>query len=72
MNYRDYNNFDNENFREDLLLRLAIANTKAKDTSFFDCFLNMPANYMPPYTPWKQKCVRGYHLPFMNKALKKS
>ena len=34
MNYRDYEKFDNDNFRENLLFRLVIANNEAKETSF--------------------------------------
>lgn len=34
MNYRDYEKFGNDNFRENLLFRLVIANNEAKETSF--------------------------------------
>lgn len=34
MNYRDYEKFGNDNFREKLLFRLVIANNEAKETSF--------------------------------------
>ena len=34
--YRDYKKFDNDNFREDLFFRLAIANAEANDAIFLD------------------------------------
>ena len=34
MNYRDYEKFGNDNFRENLLFRLVIASNEAKGTIF--------------------------------------
>ena len=41
------------------------------DNYSFDEFLNMCRSTLDQHAPWKQKCARGNHTPFMNKTLSK-
>ena len=56
--YRDYKKFDNNNFTEDLLFRLAVANTEANDTSFPN-FLEICQQTINHNAPYKQKQLLG-------------
>ena len=68
--FREYNHFQNNAFREDLLSELLNFNIEIIDESFMEIFetCNKHLNY---HAPCKQKCARGNHLSFMNKSLSK-
>ena len=67
INYRDYKHFNNERFRDGLLSEISNSYLEF-DNNSFDEFFNMFRSTLDQHTPWKQKYVRGNHMPFMNKT----
>ena len=70
INYRDYKNFENFKFREDLIL--ALSNVYLEfDSDGFNAFFDICRNILDNHAPWKKKYARGNHSPFINKTLAK-
>ena len=71
INYRDYNSFSNEGFRESLLENLKGKLSGNSDQSFSN-FINTCNTVLDKQLPKKKKYVRGDQSPFMNKTLSKA
>ena len=70
INYRDYKHFDNERLIDDLVSEILNSHLEF-DNNSFDEFFNMRQSTLDQRAPWKQKYVRGNHMPFMSKTLSK-
>ena len=68
--YRNYKNFTNELFRENLVNQLSVTETKANDRSF-DKFFKICGEVLDRHARPKKKYIRGNQSPFMNKTLSK-
>ena len=67
--YRNYKDFDNNLFREELVNGLQnIDKTIMKYDDFKKCFMNV----LESHAPLKSKTIRGNNAPFMNKTLSKA
>ena len=68
INYRNYNHFNEEAFREDLRRQLEVLDN---DTIIYDEFRVIFMTTLNWYAPMKKKIIRGNNAPFMNKTLSK-
>ncbi len=69
INYRDYNNFSENNFKQDLRDALGGIRSSAQNYDFFqNCFDKV----LDKHAPIKKKYARGNDSPFMNRALRKA
>ena len=64
--YRDYKCFDNEKFRESLIIYLSTGK------NIYDAFENLVLQTLDKMAPIKQKHIRGNQSPFMNKDIHKT
>ena len=71
INYRDYQSFSNEGFRESLLENMKGKLSENSDKSFSN-FINTCNTVLDKQLPKKKKYVRGNQWPFMNKTLSKA
>ena len=69
INYRLYKNFNQLNFRNDLINSLKNCN---KETLKYDEFKNIFMQTLNSHAPNKKKVIRGNHQPFMSKILSKA
>ena len=69
VNYRNYNKFNETNFRNDLIWQL---NTLDNDNINYDNFKRIFLNVLQKHVPSKRKVIRGNSAPFMNKTLSKA
>ena len=69
VNYRNYNKFNETNFRNDLIWQL---NTLDNDNINYDNFKRIFLNVLQEHAPSKRKVIRGNSGPFMNKTLSKA
>ena len=69
INYRDYKNFNNDVFRDDLLRQLEVLDV---DTMTYDQFKVIFMTTLNWHSPMKKKTIRGNSAPFMNKTLSKA
>ena len=69
LKYRDYKNYSQENFRNDLIARLSI---ETFDNDNPSKFLNICNEVIKRHAPLKQKSIRGNQAPFMNKELSRA
>ena len=67
--YRDFKNFDNTSFRDDLLRELSNGDLQPND---FDRFKFLVINVLNSHAPMKEKHVRCNQSPFMNKEIRKA
>ena len=65
--YRDYKNFSNDKFRNDLLNELIRSKI---ETSRLDIFINTVLKVLSKNVPFKNRYVRANEAPFMNKVVK--
>ena len=68
INYWDYNRFQNDVFRVELLPGLLNVNIDENGEGFSN-FLDIPKKIINYHAPCKQKYSRGIRLPFINKTL---
>ena len=68
--YRNYKNFDNSIFMDDLENQLSLINHE-NDIINFDSFKNTAFYTFEKHAPLKQRYVRANQAPFMNKKLNK-
>ena len=68
--YRDYNFFDNERFRNDLLQEVSNCFIEFNDSKFSGVF-DMCRITLDQHASRKRKYARGNHMPFVNKTLSK-
>ena len=68
VNYRDYKYFENDRLRTDLLSKFGKANVEKKENGLNN-LRSACKRILDIHAPRKQKCTRGNHMPFMNKAL---
>ena len=71
INYRDYESFPNEGFRESLLENIKRKLSENSDKSFSN-FTNTCNTVLDKQLPRIKRHVRGNQLPFMNKTLSKA
>ena len=69
INYRNYKEFDEIEFRNDLLGQLELFDVENMD---YDVFKDIFMTVLGKYAPMKKKMVRGNNAPFMNKILSKA
>ena len=69
VNYRDYKNFSEQTFKQDLREELEII--KSSDLSY-DSFQNCVEKVLDKHAPMKKKYARANDGPFMNRALRKA
>ena len=69
VNYRNYNKFNETNFRNDLIWQL---NTLDNDNINYDNFKRIFLNVLQEHAPSKRKVIRGNSAPFMNKTVSKA
>ena len=69
VNYRDYKNFSEQTFKQDLREELEII--KSSDLSY-DSFQNCFEKVLDKHAPMKKKYARANDGPFMNRALRKA
>ena len=69
INYRSYKYFNENEFRNDLLINLDNTN---KETLQYDEIKDIFMNVLDWHAPMKKKVVRGNNAPFMNKVLSKA
>ena len=69
IHYRDYKNFKNDQYMDELTTKLS--NIVSKNNMRLNEFLNICMDTLDWYAPCKQKYTRGNHLPFMNKTISK-
>ena len=67
--YRDYKNFSNNKFRNDLLNELIRSKV---ETSMLDIFVNTVLKVLSKNAPVKKSYIRAHEAPFTNKVLKKA
>ena len=70
INYRDYRNFNNNNFRIDVHIELS--KHVPADKISYDTFDSVIKNVLNEHAPIKRKYVRANDEPFMTKALRKA
>ena len=70
VNYRDYEYFQNDKFRIDLLSEFVKAKIKEKKNGLNN-LLNACKRILDIHAPQKQKYANGIYMPFMNKVLSK-
>ena len=69
INYRNYKHFDENEFKNDLRIKLDVLKEEHMNyKKFNDIFMNT----LNVYAPSKTKIVRGNNAPFMNRALNKA
>ena len=68
INYRDYRNFSNEEFRQQVLKDILKA-TQNGDIVSYESFLSICQQALDSRAPKKQKYVRSNHSPFINKTI---
>ena len=71
INYRDYHNFSNEKFRQQLLKYILKA-TQNGDIVSYESFLSICQKPLDSRAPKKQKYIRSKHSPFINKTILKA
>ena len=71
INYRDYRNFPNEEFRQQVLQDILKATQKSYIVSY-ESFLSICQQALDSRAPKKQKYVRSNHSPFINKTILKA
>ena len=71
INYRDYRNFSNEEFRQQVLKDILKA-TQNGDIVSYESFLSICQQALDSRAPKKQKYVRSNHSPFINKTILKA
>ena len=71
INYRDYRNFSNEEFRQQVLKDILKA-TQNGDIVSYESFLSICQQALESRAPKKQKYVRSNHSPFINKTILKA
>ena len=71
INYTDYRNFSNEEFRQQLL-NDTLKTTQNGDNVSCESFLSFWQRALDSRAPNKQKYVRSNHSPFINKTILKS
>ena len=71
INYRDYRNFSNEEFRQQILKEILKA-TQNGDIVSYESFLSICQQALESRAPKKQKYVRSNHSPFINKTILKA
>ena len=67
--YRDYKNFSNNRFRNDLVNELIRSKV---ETSMLDIFVNTVLKVLSKNAPVKKRYIRANEAPFTNKVLKKA
>ena len=67
--YRSFKNFNENNFKMDLSLKLENFNTECMT---YDDFISIFMEVLDHYAPMKSKIIRGNNGPFMNRILSKS
>ena len=67
--YRSFKNFNENNFKMDLSLKLENFNTECMT---YDDFISIFMEVLDHYAPMKSKIIRGNNGPFMNRVLSKS
>ena len=70
IHYRDYKNFQSDQYRDELTLKLSNIVSKTNSKRLNE-FLSICMDILDPYTLFKQMYTRGNYLPFMNKAISK-
>ena len=70
IHYRDYKNFQNNRYRDDLTPKLSNAVSENNNIRLTE-FLSICMDTLDQYAPCKQECMRGNHLAFMNKTISK-
>ena len=70
INYRDYRNFSNEEFRQQVLKDILKATQNGNIVSY-ESFLSIFQQALNSRAPKKQKYVRPNHSPFINKTILK-
>ena len=68
INYRDYRNFSNEEFRQQVLKDILEA-TQIGGIVSYESFLSICKQALDSRAPKKQKYVRSNHSPFINKTI---
>ncbi len=68
INYRNYKNFNEEEFRNDLVRELEIL----EENMNYDDFKGIFMKVLNLHAPSKRKIIRGNNAPFMNKILSKA
>ena len=71
INYTDYRNFSNEEFRQQVLNGI-LKTTQNGDIVSCESFLSFWQRALDSRAPNKQKYVRSNHSPFINKTILKS
>ena len=71
INYRDYRNFSNEEFRQQVLKDI-LKTTQNGDIVSYEFFLSIFQQALDSRAPKKQKYVRSNHSPFINKTILKA
>ena len=69
VNYRDYKNFTEQTFKQDL--RAELQNIQAEDLDY-NCFQNCFEKVLDKHAPMKKKYARANDGPFMNRTLRKA
>ena len=71
INYRDYRNFSNEEFRQQVLKDILKA-TQNGDIVSYEFFLSICQRALDSRAPKKPKYIRSNHSPFINKTILKA
>ena len=71
INYRDYRNFSNEEFRQQALKDI-LKTTQNGDIVSYESFRSVCQRALDSGAPKKQKYVRSNHSPFINKTILKA
>ena len=67
--YRNYKNYNENNFRDDLIRQLELSDGENID---YDDFKGIFIKVLDKHAPSKKKVIRGNNAPFMNKILSKA
>ena len=70
INYRDYRNFRDEEFRQ--VLKDILKTTHNGDIVSYESFLSICQRVLDSRTPKKQKYIRSNHSPFINRIILKA
>ena len=70
IHYRDYKDFQNDQYRDELTPKLSSIVSKNNNIRFNE-FLSICMDTLDRYAPCRQKYMCGNHLPFMNKTISK-
>ena len=70
IHYRDYKNFQNDQYRDELTPKLSNIVSENNNIRLNE-FLSICMDTLDRYAPCKQKYTCGNHLPFMNKTISK-